>query len=129
MFHDCSGRLANSVEEAQCYIFHFIAENLVNPDTRVRDRSHGYDLYLPWLLEVIENIHVEDGPDVPNVIDLDELYMEASWALCNDGFLRPGPRRITGDNSKDGYGKGYALTRKGVERVQQEKVDPPEAVP
>jgi hypothetical protein len=116
MFHDPRGRLARTIEEAEEYIFHFIAENHNCKETRVHDRSHDFDLYLPWLYEVVENLHVHED-DAPKVIDLDVLYMDAAWSLVMKGFMRPGPRGMCGDNPKDGYGKGYSLTGQGRRRL------------
>ena len=127
MFQICSGRLARTIEEAEAFIFHFIAENHLCPDARVHNRSFGYDLYLPWLFEVVENLSVADEGDAPRVVDLDVLYMDAAWSLVQKGFLRPGPSRITGDNPKEGYGKGYALTPQGRARCHQVEVSLPAA--
>jgi hypothetical protein len=123
MFQDPSGRLATTIEQAELFIFKFVAENHACPEKRVHDRSHGYDLYLPWLLEVVENVHIDDRSAAPQVCDLDELYMDAAWSLVTKGYLRPGPKRITGDNPREGYGKGYSLTPKGRAEVRCVCVD------
>jgi hypothetical protein len=124
MFRDASGRIARNIDEAEAFIYKFIAENQASLDSRVHDRSHGYDLFLPWLMEVVENIHVPDEDHPPAVTVLDELYMEAAWSLVVKGYLRPGTRKVTGENAKDGYGKGFAVTRLGAQRVAEERVEP-----
>jgi hypothetical protein len=120
MFEDCSGRRAQCVADAERYIWKFIAENLTATDRHVREHSHDFDLYLPWLLEILE--YQRGGRDTLElpIIEVQGLYMEAAWMLVMEGFLRPGPRSIMGDPLKDGYGKGYSLTTKGRERIREE---------
>lgn len=120
MFEDCSGRAVRTLEQAECYLWKFIAENHSTEDTHIREHSHDFDLYLPWLLEILE--YQRGGRDEPvlTILEIQELYMEAAWDLVMAGFLRPGPRRISGDPTKDGYGKGFSLTRKGRERMATE---------
>lgn len=119
MFEDCSGRMVQNVSDAECYLWKFIAENLSASDRHVREHSHDFDLYLPWLLEILEYQKGDRDRALP-IIEIQRLYMEASWDLVMRGFLRPGPRTISGDSMKDGYGKGYSLTEKGRVRVQEE---------
>jgi len=116
MFEDSRGRFVTSVEEAADYIWRFIAENQSATDTHIRARSQDYDLYLPWLLEILENQKLDRGGALP-ILEMQRLYMEASWDLVMQGHMRPGPRTITGDSSKDGYGKGYALTERGRQHL------------
>ncbi|HTQ11000.1 MAG TPA: hypothetical protein VMI31_13070 [Fimbriimonadaceae bacterium] len=120
MFEDSRGRYVTSVEEAEDYIWRFIAENLSTEDHRIRDRSQDYDLYLPWLLEILE-YQKADRNEAPPILDIQHLYMEASWDLVMRGLLRPGPRTISGDPLRDGYGKGYSLTDRGQRQLGEFK--------
>lgn len=119
MFDNISGRLARSLQEAEDYIIDFIVENHVHHERRVVEKSHDYDLYLPWLMEIVE--YQKISPDLqtecPTIASLESLYMDAAWSLCNKGYLRPGPRHTNSDNPRDGYGKGYSLTLAGMERL------------
>ena len=120
MFDNISGRLAKSLKEAEEYILDFIVENHAHRERRVVEKSHDFDLYLPWLMEIVENQRIgelQEISDCPQIADLESLYMDAAWSLCNKGFLRPGPRKTNSDNPKDSYGKGYSLTLAGNERL------------
>jgi hypothetical protein len=119
MFEDCSGRRAGCVQDAECYIWKFIAENMSATDQHILAHSHDFDLYLPWLLEILEYQKVAQGEAKP-IIDIQRYYMEAAWNLVMKGYLRPGPRTINGDPLKDGYGKGYSLTELGYCRLEEE---------
>jgi hypothetical protein len=116
MFEDTSGRLIRNEKEAQEFIWKFIAENLVQTERHIVEHTHDYDLFLPWLLEIVSNLHVDDDLDTMAISDLERVYMDATWGLVMEGYLRPGPRVITGD-IRDGYGKGYSLTRKGTQHI------------
>lgn len=120
MFEDCSGRLVQSVSDAECYIWKFIAENRFAADHHILERSFDFDLYLPWLLEILEYQKADRGGALP-IIDIQRLYMDAAWDLVLQGYLRPGPRTISGDPLRDGYGKGYSLTDRGRSRVEEER--------
>ena len=117
MFEDTSGRLARTEEDAEQYIWRFIAENMAQTDRMIVEHTRDYDLFLPWLLEIVSNLHVQSVPEPLPIFDIERLYMDAAWNLVTQGFLRPGPRVITGDN-RDGYGKGYSLTRKGWAKLK-----------
>ena len=112
MFEVCSGRKACTIEEAQSYIWQFIAENNECTDRHIKAHSYDFDLYLPWLLEIVEYSRDSDREGCLAVLEMQRLYMDAAWDLVNQGYLRPGPRVISGD-THDGYGKGYSLTLKG----------------
>jgi len=113
MFDDCKGRVAKSLQEAEEYILDFIVENLAQHERRIVEKSFDFDLYLPWLMEIVENQRIEKVEGCPEIVELEGLYMDAAWSLCNKGYLRPGPRRTNSENPKDGYGKGYSLTLMG----------------
>lgn len=113
MFDDSRGRLARSLQEAEDYILDFIVENLAQRERRIVEKSYDFDLYLPWLMEIVEYQRPKSTDRGPEIVELEGLYMDAAWSLCNKGYLRPGPRRTNSENPKDGYGKGYSLTLMG----------------
>jgi hypothetical protein len=96
-----------------------MAENHLCEDRHIREHSHDFDLYLPWLLEILEYQKGERAGSLP-ILEVQQLYMDAAWDLVMRGFLRPGPRTISGDPLKDGYGKGYSLTQSGCQRLSEE---------
>jgi hypothetical protein len=116
MFEDTSGRLVQSEEDAERYIWKFIAENLVQTERHIVDHTRDFDLFLPWLLEIVSNLHVPEAEEPLPIFDLERIYMDAAWTIVMQGYLRPGPRVITGD-IRDGYGKGFSLTLKGLQRL------------
>jgi len=117
MFDDPSGRLIQNEDDAQQFIWKFIAENLVQTERHIVEHNRDYDLFLPWLLEIVSNLHVKAERDMLPIHDLERIYMDAAWTLVMEGYLRPGPRVITGD-IRDGFGKGYSLTQKGAQRMK-----------
>lgn len=114
---DPRGRFVHSLADAENYILKFIADGLVEEVARVRAKSHDFDLYLPWLMEIVDSVPAKDAPDALPVAELEQLYMDAAWALVMKGFLRPGPRKTAGVCPGDSYGKGYSLTSSGMERI------------
>jgi len=114
--------MAKRLDEAEAYILNFIVENLAQRDRRVMERSHDFDLYLPWLMEIVENHRVDDQPEAPQIVSLERLYMDAAWSLVMKGTLRPGPRTTSSENPRDGYGKGFSLTIVGYTRIK-ERID------
>lgn len=119
MFDDCSGRTVKSVPDAECYVWKFMAENLSAKDPHILEHSYDFDLYLPWLLEILEYQKGDREGALP-IIEMQRLYMEAAWNMVLQGYLRPGPRTICGDPLRDGYGKGYSLTEKGLAKIKQD---------
>ena len=117
MFDDTSGRLVQSQEDAEEFIWRFIAENLAVTERQIAEHNRDYDLFLPWLLEIVSNMHVKSEHEPLPIFDLERIYMDAAWQMVMEGHLRPGPRVITGD-IRDGYGKGFSLTRKGTEEMR-----------
>ncbi len=118
MFDDCSGRLAKTLDQAECYMLRFIAENLL-ADKEIGRHQLDYDLYLPWLMEILGYQKVPEGTDMLSILDVQRLYMDSAWELVMEGVLRPGPRTVSGDTGH-GYGKGYSLTQKGLARLHEE---------
>jgi hypothetical protein len=117
MFEDKSGRLIKTVEEAETYLWKFIAENRTMTDPRMIAHLHDFDLFMPWMLEIFDTQgHQPD--EAMSLLEMQRVYMDAAWALVMKGYLRPGPKNIGGDQTADGYGKGYSLTREGLEKVE-----------
>jgi len=119
MFEDCSGRLVRRCADCECYIWKFMAENMASNDRNIQEHSHDYDLYLPWLLEILQTQKGDRSGMLP-ILEVQRLYMEAAWEMVMQGYLRPGTRTINGDPLKDGYGNGYSLTEKGRQRLAEE---------
>lgn len=117
MLFDPRGRSVKTVEEAEEYIRSFIALLHDYPHSHAAQRSHDYDLYLPWLIEVVEYLPATECEPTPP-LTLERLYMEAAWQLVQKGYLRPGPRKPNSGDLGEGYGKGYSLTFTGDEWIQ-----------
>jgi len=110
-----SGRAVRDEAEAQEFIRTFLQFEREHREDLAKNKEHDYDLYLPWLMEVVINApETEDGQPP---VELDRTYMDAAWGLVTQGYVRPGPRSVTGDGGSDGYGKGFTLTAKGREWV------------
>lgn len=123
MQYDMRGRTVRNVEEAEAYIRHFILESAKHSQDQFSHIQMEYDLYLPWLAEVVESIRLpEDVEPTPTPI-IERIYMEAAWALCMRGILRPGPKKVGFDNSRDAYGKGFSLTFAGEEWIRNTQLD------
>ena len=118
MFEDKSGRTVKCLDDAEAYILKFIVENLAQHDRRVTDKSQDFDLYLPWLMEIIENQRIQHEDCAPEIETLERLYMDAAWSLVMKGTLRPGPRTTSSDSAKGSYGKGYSLTLHGKAQLK-----------
>jgi len=115
--------MARTIEQAEDSILRFIAHSIATNDERMRVHTHDYDIYLPWLLEVVTYKHISSDQAPPSLTELAHLYMDAAWSLVTRGLLRPGPRNITSIDTADGFGKGYSLTQSGQKRVQEINVD------
>ncbi len=118
MEYKTNGRLVQTLDEAQAFIREFIRCMRATHDHRVQVKSHDYDLYLPWLIEIAENLPVE-GEEAPNPLAIERLYMEAAWDLTMKGLLRPGPRLTNNQNAGDATGKGYSLTYLGDNWIKE----------
>lgn len=116
---DRFGREAHTVADAEEYVLRFIARNLTITDPHVWDRSHNYELYLPWLIEWVTNTVDSRTADCLSIPDLERLYMDAAWSLCQKGVLRPGPARVSQECRGEALGKGYSLTVNGREVIKQ----------
>lgn len=110
IFDERKARGATTVEEAEVSLREFIREGLT-PDSKhhIHDRSQGYDLFLPWFLEVIEYVQAEEGKEALQLLQLQRLYMDAAWSLVMKGVLRPGPNAMTGAGEHNVYGRAFSL--------------------
>lgn len=113
-----NGQVVRDEAEAQEFIRSFLKYEREHRDELAKNKEHDYDLYLPWLMEVVVNAPEREESRPP--AELDHVYMDAAWSLVTDGIFRPGPRRVTGDGGSDGYGKGFSLTNKGREWLARE---------
>ena len=111
------GHSCQTLEAAEAFLREFIAETLRDPDGPMQRHSMEYDLYLPWLHEDVWSAPSPNGERIP-FPDLDRLYMEAAWSLVQQGYLRPGPRKISSPVRPTDYGKGYSLTYRGTQWIE-----------
>jgi len=111
-FDDRLARSVTTKEEAGQCLIDFIFEGIGNNDAhRIVKHSHGYDLYLPWFIEVIEYRPPYPDREVLPIPELQMLYMDAAWELVMKGVIRPGPKTIGGEVDRDAYGKAYSLVK------------------
>ncbi|MGV3614390.1 MAG: hypothetical protein ACO1SV_03550 [Fimbriimonas sp.] len=113
------GHACKTMEAAEAYLREFIIETLKDPTGPMQRHSMEYDLYLPWLHEDVWSSPSPDGGN-GRLADLDRLYMDAAWSLVQQGYLRPGPRKISSHVRPTDYGKGYSLTYKGMRWIEEE---------
>jgi hypothetical protein len=98
------------MEQAEACLMDFIRESDdVNDPHNIAKHSHGYDLYLPWFMEIVEFRAPNSESEALVIPELQRLYMDAAWSLVMKGILRPGPKTVTGDSNSNAYGKGYCL--------------------
>jgi hypothetical protein len=115
MAYDPHGRTVRTLEEAEAFIRSFIAETKRHPSEHFDFREMDYDLFVPRLVEIAENLDLLPGTEPTPFRELEPLYMEAAWSLVMQGYLRPGPHGPNQSNTGDVYGKAYSLTTKGKE--------------
>lgn len=110
MFDELRARSASTLADAEECLLEFIAEGLEKGDPHhIRERSKGFDLWLPWFWEVVESRRLGGDHNARDFTRLDRLYMDAAWGLVTRGILRPGPRTIEEDPGGGSYGKGFSL--------------------
>ena len=114
------GQACKTMEAAESYLREFIRETVQDPDGPMQRHSLEYDLYLPWLHEDVWNAPVPEG-EHGKLPDLDRLYMDAAWSLVQQGYLRPGPRKISSVVRSTDYGKGYSLTCQGQAWIKESR--------
>ena len=112
------GADVGTVEEAQRFIREFIRELRNDTSGRMRRHSREYDLFMPWLWEEITNSGTHLQP-THTKLETNVLYMEAAWDLVQSGYLRPGPPKTTSEDAGGDYGKGYTVTFKGKEWLEE----------
>lgn len=110
IFDERKARSATTVEEAENSLREFMREGLI-PDSKhhVHERSQGYDLYLPWFMEVIEYVQPLEDKETLQLLQLQRLYMDAAWSLVMKGILRPGPTAVTGAGDHNVYGRAFSI--------------------
>lgn len=109
-----NGRKVRTIEEAKDFIRVFMDETLNHRTDVAFGKSYDFDLFLPWMMDWVLNLpHSHDDLDLTPTHELEVLYMDAAWVLCQEGLLRPGPRTTGGEGTGGDYGKGYSLTPKG----------------
>lgn len=111
------GQKIDGIEGAEAFIRKFMRFEREHEEELAHNKKHDYDLFLPWLMEVVVNAKEEEGSKAP--AELDHIYMDAAWSLVLKGYFRPGPHKVSGDTG-DGYGKGFTLTRKGEEWLSKD---------
>lgn len=111
-FDERTARSVTTLDEAKQCLLDFIHEaDKVHGPHHIAEHSFGYDLYLPWFMEVVEfREPFHDRPNLP-IPQLNQLYMDAAWSLVTDGVLRPGPKCAGEEVMGNSYGKAYSLMR------------------
>jgi hypothetical protein len=115
------GRQAKTIDDAKAFIRKFIYEIIHTKDQSGYVKHYEMDLYLPMMMDWILNVPAAKDMEFTTSEVLEVLYMDAAWGLCMDGIFRPGPRSTVGEVPGDSYGKGYSLTAKGKEWLEQER--------
>ncbi len=123
-----NGRKVKSIEEGEQFIREFMRETLGNPSESGYGKNYDFDLYLPWMMDWVLNVpQNKDDEDMTATHVLEVLFMDAGWSLCQKGILRPGPRSTGGESIGGALGKGYSLTPKGREWLNEIPPPPPAA--
>ncbi len=89
--------------------------------------NYGYDIYLPniirWHFKSI-TLRPELYQEEHAVTDLYPVFVDAAWALCRRGILRPGIKKYGAQTTPDGAGgSGYSITSFGQQWLQDEEED------
>ncbi len=109
-FDDRLARSATTADQAEQCLLDFIREGIVADSTHnIHKHSQGFDLYLPWFMEVIEYRTPFEDQQALGIPELQRLYMDAAWRLVMKGKLRPGPKLVGDPVSHDAYGKAFSL--------------------
>jgi hypothetical protein len=109
-FDERKARGATTSDEAQEAIIEFIREGQdAQSRHNVANKSQGFDLYLPWLIEVIEYVEPLDDKEPLPILQLHRLYMDTAWSMVMKGILRPGPRTLSGAGESNTYGRAFSL--------------------
>ena len=125
MFHT-NARKVREIESAEAFIREFMYETLNNPSEGSYGKSYDFDLYLPWMMDWVLNVpQPKEDMDFTPTHELEIMFMDASWSLCQQGLMRPGPRSTNGESPGGAYGKGFALTPKGRKWLERWAADNP----
>ena len=109
-FDERKARGATTSDEAQEAIIEFIREGQdAQSRHNVANKSQGFDLYLPWLMEVIEYVEPYDESEYLPILQLHRLYMDTAWSMVMKGILRPGPKTLSGGSESNTYGRAFSL--------------------
>ncbi len=109
-FDERLARSATTIEEAEAALLDFIRANRgANALDQIGKHSHGFDLFLPWFMEVVEYRAPEGSKEALGIPELQQLYMDAAWSLVMKGKIRPGPKLVGDDVDKNVYGKAFTL--------------------
>lgn len=106
------GLKVESVEEAKTFLHEVVRQVRTDPGGCIARGSGDYDVFLPWLWELTEN-SPHRGEALRARPQLEQVYMDAAWALVMDGYLRPGPRKIHAQTRPSDFGVAYSLTVAG----------------
>lgn len=111
-FDDKFARSIQTPEEAEVVLRAFIREGQ-QPDSHhhVKEKSKGYDLYLPWFLEVIEYVPPMEDRKPLGLLELQQMYLDAAWLMVMKGVLRPGPKMVTAATDSNIYGVAFTLMK------------------
>jgi hypothetical protein len=109
-FDERKARGATTGDEAQEAIIEFIREGQgAQSRHNVANKSQGFDLYLPWLIEVIEYVEPYDEKEALPILQLHRLYMDSAWKMVMMGILRPGPKSLSSGSESNTYGRAFSL--------------------
>lgn len=110
IFDERQARSATTKEEAEEQIRAFIREGF-EPISQhnVSDKSHGFDFYLPWMMEIIEYVKSDTDAETLGILQLQRLYLDTAWSLVMKGVLRPGPKVVTGASGGNYYGVAFSV--------------------
>ncbi len=114
-FDDRFARSVQTPEEAEIVLHAFIREGQqADSQHHVREKSKGYDLYLPWLMEVVEYVIPLEDHEPLGLLELQQLYLDVAWRMVMKGVLRPGPKMVNAATDTNIYGLAFTLMQ-GVE--------------
>ena len=110
-----AGRKAKTLDDAKSFIRIFVDQISHLTEEQAYSKTFDFDLYLPMMMDWVLNVPGEKDEEYTPTHELEVLYMDAAWELCQQGLMRPGPKATNSENPGDAYGKGFCLTAKGRE--------------
>jgi len=117
------GTEAETLDQAEDFIREFILELRNDSSGRMRRHSGDYDLFLPWLWEEIVNSGSHLQPAHCST-KASRLFMEAAWSLVQKGLIRPGPIKISSSAGGSDQGKGFSVTFRGEDWLNEAAESP-----